>query len=228
MTQPGDGNAWIRDEAPFHEGELTIQNRLGVNSRADRLARRLFFDHIPDQHRDFFATLSYCFVGAVDSRGWPRPTMLCATPGFLGASSKHQLDINCAFDESDPATTDLQRGSMIGILAFDMATRARFRTNGIVTERNAGALSIAADMSYPNCPQYVQARAIVGRRADIARTEVVTSDRLDERWQRLIGQCDLFFIASAAPPSDGGIARGADVSHRGAMAALSASTIAGR
>lgn len=215
MANPNDGNAWTRNEAPFHEGELTIQGRLGVETRADRLARRLFFDHIPAHHRDFFATLSYCFVGTVDKAGWPRATMLCAEPGFLNAPSERQLDIKCAFDGNDPAAKDLERGSIVGILAFDTATRARFRTNGIVTSRDGGELSIAADMSYPNCPQYVQARSVIGRRANLDEAEATTSDCLDDRWQRLVGQCDLFFIASAAPVTDNGIARGADISHRG-------------
>jgi len=60
MANPG----WERKESPFHKGELAIQSRLGIQERMDRQGRRIIREYLPEQHRRFFAQLSYLILGS--------------------------------------------------------------------------------------------------------------------------------------------------------------------
>lgn len=216
-TQPTNGDAWTRRDSPFHEGEVEIQKRLGVAAKSERLARRLFYDHLPDAHRNFFASLPYCFLGSVDPGGWPRATMIWGEKGFIDARSERLIDIAGTLGAADPAGPGLALGSMVGVLGLDLATRVRFRTNGTILSRELGKLSISVEMSYPSCQQYIQARTYDGMRpvAEPGAEAPTVARTLDARSARIIAECDTYFIASACRPDDSGIARNADISHRG-------------
>jgi len=59
------------DTTPFHRGELLLQDRLGVRADVHSYAPRVIRPQMPDQHREFFANLSYFFIGSVDASGAP-------------------------------------------------------------------------------------------------------------------------------------------------------------
>ncbi|WP_455734287.1 hypothetical protein, partial [Burkholderia stabilis] len=46
---------WELDTAPFHAGELAVQQRAGVTEAAGAAGRRGIRRFMPDQHRTFFA-----------------------------------------------------------------------------------------------------------------------------------------------------------------------------
>ena len=66
------------DATPFHRGELAAQERAGGGSRGAGI--RPF---MPDQHREFFALLSYLFAAAIDRDGWPIASLFTGMPGFV-------------------------------------------------------------------------------------------------------------------------------------------------
>ncbi len=85
MTDPA--TAPIADDSPFHAGEIQLHERVGVREAMARIGPRVIRDHMPDQHRDFFAQLPLLLVGSLDDQGapgpppwrarrafWPRPT----------------------------------------------------------------------------------------------------------------------------------------------------------
>ena len=57
--------------SPFHAGELEIQERLGVRARVGRFADKVIRDHLPAQHRAFYAQLPFVLLGSLDDRGRP-------------------------------------------------------------------------------------------------------------------------------------------------------------
>jgi predicted pyridoxine 5'-phosphate oxidase superfamily flavin-nucleotide-binding protein len=69
-------------DSPFHEGEREIQERLGIRDKMETFGRRVIREHLPDQHREFYASLPFVLVGTVDGRGRPWASIVAGPPGF--------------------------------------------------------------------------------------------------------------------------------------------------
>ena len=52
-------------DSPFHAGEQHMQTLAGVREVMESRGRQFIRDHMPQQHRDFFATLPFLIVGAM-------------------------------------------------------------------------------------------------------------------------------------------------------------------
>jgi hypothetical protein len=106
-------------------------------------------------------------------------------------------------------------GAPIGILFLEVATRRRYRVNGTVIGAEQGRILVRVAEAYPNCPKYIQRRALQltdDRSACGEFGEGVDLDlgvHLDRGQQDFIASADTFFIASAGP------VRNLDASHRG-------------
>ncbi len=190
---------------PFHEDELKAQALAG--QRAGRAAIRPF---MPDQHRDFFATLPCLFTATSDAHGWPIASVLTGQAGFVQSPDPATLSIGARPAIDDPATPAFMAGAGIGLIGIDFTNRRRNRANGrivVVDDR----LSVRITESFGNCPQYIQTRTPSPRSAAPARVEYL--DGLDAASRNLIVSADTFFVASR---SRGDITGGGlDMSHRG-------------
>jgi hypothetical protein len=82
----------------FHEDEAKAQVLAG-HRRPGRAAIRPF---LPDQHREFFALLSYVFVATPGADGWPMASVLAGEPGFV-QSPDPARSARCAAGIGDPA-----------------------------------------------------------------------------------------------------------------------------
>ncbi|MEM5342168.1 pyridoxamine 5'-phosphate oxidase family protein [Paraburkholderia azotifigens] len=205
-------------KSPWHSGELQMQRELGVANKMDELGRRVIRDHLPDQHRAFFAQLPFVVVGAVDSQGDPWATLLAQTPGFMQASTDKLLRIDSPLDPLDPATSGLADGGSVGLLGMEPATRRRNRMNGTISDNNASGFSVNVVQSFGNCPQYIQARdfQFVRDPASLPEASPLRMERLSDDVRELVANADTFFVASYVDNSDG--RREVDVSHRGGRA----------
>lgn len=206
--------------APFHAGELAVQSRVGVQEQIDQIGRRIIRDHMPDQHRQFFATLPTLFVGSLDARRRPWASMLVGRPGFISSPDDRTLHVAAAPGFGDPLREHLVAGAALGLLGIEPATRRRNRLNGAVTTVDDGGFSVRVDQSFGNCPKYIQARAPhwVAEPADFARARPLRREGavLEAAARALIARADTFFLASAAARTGTDQrADGVDVSHRG-------------
>ena len=192
---------------PLHPDEIAAQRRAGRAPRMPAIRRLM-----PEQHREFFATLPCVFLSVIDDAGWPIALMLSAEAGFVRSRDPATLRIERLPDEADPAASCLMPGGAIGVLGIDLATRRRNRANGRIVARDAEGLSIAVEQSFGNCPQYIQRRALSRDAAAPRGVEPVAA--LDAEARRLIFHADTFFVASVSPQGLGS-AGGADISHRG-------------
>lgn len=195
---------------PWHAGEVALHARLGVAEKMAELGRRVIRDHMPDQHRDFFAGLPFLAIGAVDAAGDPWATVLTGPPGFAASPDPGTLRIAARPADDDPAAPGLVAGAAVGVLGIEPLTRRRNRMNGVVTARDAGGMTIAVGQSFGNCPQYIAARPV----ESVARAAGAFEwlDALDTEARALIAAADILFVASYADTPAG---RQADVSHRG-------------
>ncbi|WP_175797143.1 pyridoxamine 5'-phosphate oxidase family protein [Burkholderia ambifaria] len=219
MTAPTTAvPGWELDVAPFHAGELAVQQRAGVTEAAGAAGRRGIRRFMPDQHRAFFAQLPFFVLGGVDAHGQPWATLRVGMPGFVTAPDARTLHIDGDTLPGDPLAGAWQSGAPLGGLGIEFDTRRRNRVNGVVRAVDGGALTIAVEQSFGNCAKYIQGRKpTFGAREGDASGEADVSDRLSDADRALLAQADTFFVASANTSADAGAARGADVSHRGGM-----------
>ena len=209
---------WELDVAPFHAGELAVQQRAGVTEAAGAAGRRGIRRFMPDQHRAFFAQLPFFVLGGVDAHGQPWASLRVGMPGFVTAPDARTLHIDGDALPGDPLAGAWQPGAPLGGLGIEFDTRRRNRVNGVVRAVDGGALTISVEQSFGNCAKYIQGRkaTFVAREGDASGAADV-SDRLSDADRALLAQADTFFVASANTSADAGAARGADVSHRGGM-----------
>jgi uncharacterized protein len=216
---------WTRAESPFHAGELAIQARLGVQEQIDKQGRQIIRQFLPDQHRQFFAQLSYVIVGTIDASGSPWASILVGSPGFLttpdgypegGTASHHTLQVAAKPLLGDPLTTTLAAGVDIGLLGIDLRTRRRNRVNGVVTTSQNDSFEIQVRQCFGNCPQYIQTRQPEQVECNSEEIKLVHQiERLGELEKNLINTSDTFFIATSYQTESSESASGIDVSHRG-------------
>jgi uncharacterized protein len=201
----------IRREAgsPFHSGEIEAQARGGVGAPPGAGIR----DFMPDQHRQFFAMLSYVVIANFDAHGSPMATILTGPPGFIESPDPQTLSIAADPDGNDPVLSSLNQDGQVGLLGIDLSNRRRNRANGRIISREGMRVRIAVEQSFGNCAKYIQTREI----DHIAAHEPHPAESLvalNANDRALIERADTFFVATstgARSEANGGL----DVSHRG-------------
>ena len=179
-------------------------------------ARRGIRDYMPEQHRLFFAEQPFMVLSGLDASGQPWATLRVGEPGFVSTPDERTVRIAGRALPGDPLAASWQIGSLIGGLGIQPATRRRNRVNGVITALDHDALSFSVSQSFGNCAKYIQSRApsfISSAQAEFVTPEL--SAELSDADRALLSRADTFFIATANASTDAGLARGADVSHRG-------------
>lgn len=193
---------------PYHAGERTVQERVGVEHLANRLARGIG-SSLPDAARPFLEAQSHVFVASRAAAQGVWAGVLSGDPGFTRALDRRTLRIEALPGKHDPLHDVLvgQR-SDVGLLVLDPRTRRRLRINGTAVTHGDGLIVRTAQV-YANCPKYIQRRLA----APAARTSTTPTarraDRLGTEDIALVRGSDTFVVATAGP--DGS----ADASHRG-------------
>jgi ferredoxin-NADP reductase/predicted pyridoxine 5'-phosphate oxidase superfamily flavin-nucleotide-binding protein len=204
--------------SPFHAGERQVQERLGVRDMIEGFARQVIRDHMPGQHRAFYAQLPFVLLGALDSQGRPWASLLAGRPGFMTSPDPKRLAISARPLFGDPIGEALEAGAQVGLLGIELETRRRNRMAGRINSLEAEGFTIAVDQAFGNCPQYIQTRAVQllpEIDEDPQRRSVSRSDRFDPRSRALIERSDTLFIATAYAEDKAAVSQGIDVSHRG-------------
>jgi predicted pyridoxine 5'-phosphate oxidase superfamily flavin-nucleotide-binding protein len=208
-----------RAASAFHAGEQTIQSRVGVRDRIELKGRAIIRDHMPEQHRAFFAALSFMVVGLADQNGHPWATTLSGPPGFMHSADEKLLTIKAWLDPGDPLHSCIRDGAPIGGLGIELSTRRRNRINGRIENCIVGeGFSIRVQQSFGNCPKYIQARNERPRLRSRPAPESRMASHLDDNEVGFIAEADTFFIASRSALLDQfDFSQGLDVSHRGGL-----------
>jgi ferredoxin-NADP reductase/predicted pyridoxine 5'-phosphate oxidase superfamily flavin-nucleotide-binding protein len=203
----------MRINAPFHEGELSIQRR----ANEAELARRngsVIADAIPKGALRFIGQQPLAVFGSLDPEGNVWASVLVGEPGFLSAPDERVVELDVMqrrSAEDDPFWTNIETNEAVGMLVIDLATRRRLRINGQIRRLDDKRLILGVDQAYPNCPKYIQRRHL-SRFSAIAPSRLAATRRgigLGDDQRALIASADTLFIASANPE------HGVDASHRG-------------
>ena len=200
-------------ESPFHAGEQTVQERLGVRDIED-WARKVVRPTLPEDHRAFHTALPFLVAAARDTQGRPWATLLTGPEGFVTSPDPRSLVIDAKPVPGDALQDALVAGADIGILGIELATRRRNRVNGRVAANGSGGVVCAVDQSFGNCPQYIRERE--WRRVDTtAAGTPARGTSLTPSQRAWIAAADTFFIASGHRGPGDSATFGMDASHRG-------------
>ena len=202
------------DAFPWHTGEIAVQERLGVAERMAQNGRRVVWDYMPQQHRDFYASMPFMVIGAVDEAGRIWASIVAGAPGFIQSPDPRELVFDLPRDVSDPASTGLKDGDAVGTLGIELSTRRRNRMNGTVHDASSSGFAIRVGHSFGNCPQYIQLRDFELVRDPKAEVSIVSEKlaELDAQAIEMIASADTFYVASYVDLKE---ERQVDVSHRG-------------
>ncbi|UVL77468.1 pyridoxamine 5'-phosphate oxidase family protein [Pseudomonas putida] len=197
--------------SPWHAGEKTLQEKVGVAERMEAFGQKVIRDYMPDQHRSFYHQLPFMVAASVDALGRPWATLLEGPEGFVSSPDPRVLTIDTTLPADDPATPGLVAGQAVGLLGIELHSRRRNRINGQIRQAVEGQLQVRVEQSFGNCPQYIQLRDYtrVAKPAQ-ARVDATT---LDATTVSMIQAADTFFVASYVEQGDD--QRAVDVSHRG-------------
>ncbi len=217
----GESRGISQGRSPFHTGEHTIQERLGVRERLEEQGRRVIRDYLPAQHQEFYAHLPFVMVGTIDQTGHPWASLLVGRPGFISSPDPSTLTINARPIYGDPLNENVVPGADVGLLGIEFQSRRRNRLTGKVVTAGTATIALRVVQTFGNCPQYIQARdyelspAIdrVGGELPVERLST-----LSESAQTLITKADNFYIASQFSEDQAEASHGIDVSHRGGKA----------
>jgi ferredoxin-NADP reductase/predicted pyridoxine 5'-phosphate oxidase superfamily flavin-nucleotide-binding protein len=198
-------------QSPWHSGELTLQQSVGVVERMTVVGKRqLARDFMPDQHRDFYPQLPFAVLGAVDKDGEVWATLRAAKPGFMRSPVPQRLVLSIPRQPDDPADAGMEDGDGIGMLGIELHTRRRNRLNGLVRRSDARSFQIQVTQAYGNCPQYIQLRKYEFSAEPAG--PVSESPTVDARAREMIEAADSFYVASYVERNGH---RQVDASHRG-------------
>ena len=208
------------DPSLWHEGERAMQETAGAREALEQRGRVILRDHMPDQHRGFFAQQRQIYLSLLDQAGRPWATLLEGEAGFITSPHPNILAIAAVPRADDPSRSGLSHGAPVGVLGIEFATRRRNRLNGeILYAEGAKGFMVQVRQSFGNCPQYIQSRQLLPASPDM---EQATSPPAPQRGSsllpvhvELIGKADTFFIASRSPAPGTVRSEGLDISHRG-------------
>lgn len=203
----------LTKQSVWHEGEIFLQDKVGVTERMAEVGQRVIRDYMPEQHRDFYAQLPFIVLGSVSQNGEAWATFLEGEPGFITSPTSTRLTIAASLAKEDPASEGMGHNVSIGLLGIELHTRRRNRMNGTLRQTDSG-LQVEVDQSFGNCPRYIHLRDFTFTREPGSHPggAVETLPGLDAEAKEMIQAADAFFVASWAE-RDG--QRQADVSHRG-------------
>lgn len=203
--------------SPWHPGERSMHERLGIAPQMEAHGQRVLRDHLPEQHRAFFPLLPFIVLGAVDDMGQPWASVLEGEPGFLHSPDPQHLDIGALPGRGDPVLPSIQIGQPLGLLGIELHTRRRNRLNGRIAALHEAGFAVEVAQSFGNCPKYIQQRtyAFADQPGTPYSGAVETLPALDEAAQASILAADTFFVASYYAGDAERPGQSVDVSHRG-------------
>jgi predicted pyridoxine 5'-phosphate oxidase superfamily flavin-nucleotide-binding protein len=199
----------MSSSSPFHEGELAVQRRAGVQAMARRVGN-VIQKTITPPFAAFLQEQQMAVIGSIDPLGRLWSSIVVGNPGFIEVQISTLVQIHALPPITDPLLENVMAHPQVGVLVIHLGARQRVRVNGTAT-LYPDRLDIDTQEVYGNCPKYIQSRQIdlhpeASRppRLVIHRTTDLTPSQ-----QTWVAHADTFFLASAHPE------RGTDSSHRG-------------
>ncbi len=195
----------------YHKGERLIQHLTGEEEEADANGR-IINDYVIRGAINFIEQRRIAVVSSLDEEGRVWVSFIIGDAGLVTVPHATQVSLNRKLIRSSVTDIFYRNVAMnkdIGCLFIELGTRGRFRVNGTATITDI-SIDIAIKEAYPNCPKYIQRRAVTLHEQDTVDNSVVTeTNALDASNKKWVASADTMFVGSV-----GGSGR-MDASHRG-------------
>ena len=145
----------MKIQEPFHEGELEIQNRLGLHTEGKQNSGVITDSIIKGAYR-FIEQQRMAVLGSIAQNENVWASVLVGQAGFMQAATERLVtfDLSKATrNEYDPFWTNIEDHPQVGMLVIELATRRRLRVNGHISSKGEHWLELKVLESYTNCPK---------------------------------------------------------------------------
>lgn len=198
--------------SPYHDGELAVQERTGERDAAV-LNAGVIADAVPAAAAGFVAQQSLAALARTDGDGAVWSVLLSGAPGFAWVDDDRRgvrlSPEGSPFGGDAGPLATLRSDDPLGLLFIEFATRRRLRVNGRIGAVDAAAFVVAVEQAYPNCPKYIQRRAVTVRGDAPSEGLIECGDPLTDDLVRWIAAADTVLLATRHPSG------AHDASHRG-------------
>ena len=146
--------------APFHSGELMVQERAGEAAIARRNAAAIS-RNVMVGARQFLRLQPMILLSSSDEESAMWASIVFGRPGFLASEDGSYLDIDlnrALVDPGDPVWANILQEKRLGSLVIEFASRRRIRINGAARLDENLHLRIDVEESFPACPKYITRR----------------------------------------------------------------------
>lgn len=200
----------MEQQETFHAGEIVVQQRVGEEAQAARNGRMMADAIVPGAIR-FIENQSFLLVSSQNGEGQVWVSVISGEPTYCKVLDERTLEMDTRRIRSNPLDAfwiNTQANASIGMLFIELATRRRFRVNGIVAfEPNK--LVVSVQQAYPNCPKYIQRRQVTMGDQPTYSLGSQTGTELTQELIGWISAADTFFVGSSDKQGR------MDASHRG-------------
>ncbi len=199
--------------APFHSGELMVQERAGEAAIARRNGSAIS-GSVMVGARPFLRLQPMIVHSSSDEESAMWASIIFGRPGFLASEDGSSLDIDlnrALVDPDDPVWANIRREKRLGSLVIELASRRRIRINGAARLDENLHLRIDVEESFPACPKYITRRHVRLASLETPAADGTLTPGTEPTQGRFapLANADTIFVATR---SDEG---GYDVSHRG-------------
>ena len=199
--------------APFHSGELKVQERAGEAAIARRNGSAIS-GNVMVGARSFLRLQPMIVLSSSDEESAMWASIIFGRPGFLASEDGSSLDIDlnrALVDPGDPVWANIRREKRLGSLVIELASRRRIRINGAARLDENLHLRIDVEESFPACPKYITRRHVRLASLETPAADGAPTPGTEPTEARFatLANADTMFVATR---SDEG---GYDVSHRG-------------
>src|SRR3954468_19031406 len=115
--------------SPFHAGERSVQQRLGVRPEADR-GGRMIAPTVSAPLAKALSTMRMAAVATRDGDGRLWTSLLTGRAGFIGCVGETLLHVLGVRAPGDVMAETVPGRPELGMVAIDLARRLRVRVNG--------------------------------------------------------------------------------------------------
>lgn len=194
----------------FHEGELAVQRRMGVDHASRRMADYVTQSTLQDPSHRFLTQRPLVAAAYTDLDGLLRLTLLWGPTGFIRILDDHKVRISPTGGVPTGLDDALEDGGRLGITALDVTRRRRAKLKGIAWS-DGEHLHLSVTRTYASCPKHIQRRTLPATASPIAGC-ATTSVGGTHEIRAAIAATDTAFIATTHTTT------GPDAAHRGGNA----------
>lgn len=194
-------------DSVYHEGEVYVQELMGVRDLANSLSS-MFQNTLSPVAIQFLKSINFSILSFnIDNK----ELFSCVVYGLESFIKIVNLDeILISLDKKSfiPKHIINHENLSIGFLGLDFENKMRIRINGKgkIQDNN---LHFKIKQVYSNCPKYIEARKLIGKKEFQKNTAIYNYSEFNQKSEDIIKNANTFFLSSCH------IIRGADVSHKG-------------